>query len=168
MTTITYQKQILTPRTTILPQESINPTIYSGLKAQSSFHVHTNYISNRLLSSSGISKDEALSLNKVLDSWSQSLPYYFQIANEPVSQEHWYLFARSKLWWRLWNLRIILFLQVLLGRSLDRHTMPSSTPQTLDVICRDICIEAAHSSIVSIYQYLSQVVPSRVESWYSV
>lgn len=145
------------------------PTIYSGLRAQSSFHVHSNHISNRLLSASGISKEEAFSLNQILDSWSRSLPAYFQISEEPTLQEQWYLFARSKLWWRFWNLRIILFLQVLLGRSIGHGAVSATNPpRALDETCRDICIEAAHQSIVSIHQYLSQVFPNRVESWYAV
>ncbi|KAK9773180.1 hypothetical protein SCAR479_10097 [Seiridium cardinale] len=80
----------LTPRTEILPPESSGPTIYSGLKYQSSFHVQSNHISNRLLSASGISREEALSLNQTLDSWSKTLPSYFQISHEPVSQEQWF------------------------------------------------------------------------------
>ncbi|KAK9413418.1 putative C6 transcription factor [Seiridium unicorne] len=159
----------LTPRTEILPPESTGPTIYSGLKYQSSFHVQSNHISNRLLSASGISREEALSLNQTLESWSKTLPPYFQISHEPVSQEQWYLFARSKLWWRFWNMRIILFLQVLLGRSIERDNVPANNvPHAFDKTCRDICIEAAHLSIISIHQYLSRVNPSRVESWYSV
>lgn len=145
------------------------PTIYSGLKAQSSFHAHSNQISNRLLSASGISKDEALALNQTLEVWSKSLPAYFQFLQEPMCNEQWYLFARSKLWWRFWNLRIILFLQVLLGRSIERGAISvQNLPKVLDKTCRDICVESAHLSIVSIHQHLSQLVPSRLESWYSV
>ncbi|KAH6653173.1 C6 transcription factor [Truncatella angustata] len=160
----------LTPGTTNLPAETTLPTLYSGLRAQSSFHVQTNHISNRLLSASGISKEEALSLDQALDSWSKSLPSYFQISQAPVFYEQWYMFARSKLWWRFWNLRIILFLQVLLGRSMGRSniTAAGKPPYVLDETCRNICVEAAHLSIVSIHQYLSQVVPTRIESWYAV
>ncbi|KAI1875842.1 uncharacterized protein JN550_002128 [Neoarthrinium moseri] len=161
--------ELLTPRSTVLPVEPTTPTIYSGLQAQSSFHVHTNHISNRLLSATGISKEEALSLNETLDLWSKTVPPYFQLSQEPVSQEQWYLFARSKLWWRFWNLRIIMFLQVLLGRSMGGNSISfRSATQGLDETCRKICVEAAHLSIATIHGYLSQVVPSRIESWYSV
>lgn len=60
-----------------MPEESGTPTIYSGLKAQSAFHLQFNHISNCLLSSS-VSAEEALKFNEALDAWSKTLPPYFQ------------------------------------------------------------------------------------------
>ncbi len=44
-------------------------------------------------------------MNQALDAWSLTLPPYFQLEQQPSSGEQWYLFARSRLWWRLWNLK---------------------------------------------------------------
>jgi len=161
--------QALTPTTTVLPAEYSRPTIYSGMKAQSDFHVHTNHISNRLLSPSGMSSDEALALNQGLDEWSTRLPSFFKLSEEPASNEPWYIFARSRLWWRFWNLKITLFRQILLKRVISRkeRTFGSGFNQTDDQ-CRDLCIAAAHSTVVSISNYLEQAALTRLAAWYSM
>ncbi|KAK8085939.1 hypothetical protein PG994_000913 [Apiospora phragmitis] len=161
---------ILTPRTTTLPDESEMPTIYSGLKAQSDFHLHSNHISNRLLLSTGVSVEEALIHNTTLDAWSKTLPPYFQPDRDVPCREEWYLFAKPRLWWRLWNLKIILFRQIVLKRAIERHQGPASTfaPNNQDNLCRDIGVDAAHSTVVSIHQYLNNCIHTRLVSWYSV
>ncbi|KAK8078595.1 GAL4-transcription factor [Apiospora saccharicola] len=161
---------MLIPRTTTLPDESEMPTIYSGLKAQSDFHMHSNHISNRLLLSTGVSVEEALIHNNTLDTWSKTLPPYFQPDRDVPCREEWYLFAKPRLWWRLWNLKIILFRQIVLKRAIERHQGPASTyaPNNQDNLCRDIGVDAAHSTVVSIHQYLNNCIHTRLVSWYSV
>jgi transcriptional regulatory protein GAL4 len=44
-------QQWLTLKTTVLPTESLRPTIYSGMKAQTDFHLDSTHTSNRLLAS---------------------------------------------------------------------------------------------------------------------
>ncbi|KAK4234591.1 regulatory protein GAL4 [Achaetomium macrosporum] len=159
----------LTPKTTVMPPEPAQPTIYSGLKAQSDFHLHTNYISNRLLSPAGVSTDEALAMNQALDAWSKTLPVYFQLDQELASTQAWYVFARSRLWWRFWNLKIILFRQILLKRAVSRtRNVPAATSHKAEAKCRDICVEAAHSTVLSIQDYLEQAVLTRLAGWYSM
>ncbi|KAK8093349.1 GAL4-transcription factor [Apiospora hydei] len=161
---------MLTPRTTTLPDESEMPTIYSGIKAQSDFHLHSNHISNRLLLSTGVSVEEALIHNNTLDAWSKTLPPYFQPDRDVPCREEWYLFAKPRLWWRFWNLKIILFRQIVLKRAIERHQGPASTfaPNNQDNLCRDIGVDAAHSTVVSIHQYLNNCIHTRLVSWYSV
>lgn len=151
----------------MVPEESGAPTIYSGLKAQSDFHLQFNHISNRLLSSS-VSAEEALKFNEALDAWSKTLPRYFQLDQDVASFEQWYLFARSRLWWRFWNLKIILFRQLVLKRAIERSQGTSSTYFPQQDYCRDAGVEAAHASIVSIHSFLSHNVCTRLVSWYSV
>ncbi|KAI1505182.1 c6 zinc finger domain-containing protein [Biscogniauxia marginata] len=161
--------EFLTPSTTNLPEESSTPTIYSSIKAQNDFHIHSNHISNCLLSPVGVSKDEALSMNEALDSWSKTIPPYFQLENEPVLSEQWYLFARSRLWWRFWNLKIIIFRQILLGRAIDQVRVATSLEtDAVDQKCRVIGVTAARSTIASVSQYLENGVINRLVSWYSV
>ncbi|CAJ2509329.1 Uu.00g143550.m01.CDS01 [Anthostomella pinea] len=161
--------EFLTPRTDVLPGESSVPTIYSSMKTQCDFHVHSNHISNRLLSAAGVSMDEALSMNKALDSWAETVPPYFQLPEEVASEDHWYLFARSRLWWRFWNLKIIIFRQILLGRAIDQgRGVPSTTADTLDRKGRQAGVNAAQSTIESINLYLENGVGNRLVSWYSV
>ncbi|TWU76249.1 lactose regulatory protein lac9 and GAL4-like protein [Metarhizium rileyi] len=158
----------LTPRTIDLPEESEQPTRYSSIKYQSDFHLHSNHISNRLLATSGISPDEALRLESSLETWCETLPAYFKMAQDPVSLEPSYLFARSRLWWRIWNLRIILFRQIVLSRAMRRRRGSLVTASTdLDNRCRDLAVQAAHSTIISIRQFLAQTSMTRLINWYA-
>ncbi|KAL6709123.1 hypothetical protein ACN47E_001939 [Coniothyrium glycines] len=157
----------LTPRTASLPEESSEPTLYSSLRAQSDFHIHTNYISNRLLAEPGLSAEAALALNYSIDCWKLSLPPYFQLDIIPTNQARWYLFARARLWWRYWNLQIIVFRHILLRRAIsERGQIPDTDTQSNQEECKRFCLEAAHSTIISINQYTAQGL-TRLEGWYA-
>lgn len=152
-----------------MPPAATHPTIYSSMRAQSDFHLHTNQIANRLLSTGGVSLDEALSMNQTLDDWSQTLPPYFQLDQEPPSQEAWYLFARSRLWWRLWNLKITLFRQILLRRAMSKTGhVPPFPVNAVDDKCRDACVDAAHSTVLSIHDFLEHNELTRLVGWYAM
>ncbi|RKU40979.1 lactose regulatory protein lac9 and GAL4-like protein [Coniochaeta pulveracea] len=160
----------LTPRTVELPQESTQPTVYSGMKWQSDFHVHSNYISNRLLMPSGIPTEETLSMNKSLDAWAKTLPRYIQPGQgEHSCQEDWYLFAKARLSWRFWNLKIILFRQVVLKLAMRRAgSAPAPAVSEIDNQCRNLAVSAAHLTVVSIHDFLAQATPTRLINWYSM
>ncbi|KAH9904298.1 lactose regulatory protein LAC9 [Xylariomycetidae sp. FL2044] len=163
------EDECLTPRTTKIPPETAMPTIYSGMKTQSDLHVHSNHISNRLLSPTGVSVDEALSMNQQLDDWTKSIPPYFDLKEPPATSDHWYLFARERLWWRFWNFKIILFRQFLLARAIDQQRgAVSAVSDTLENKCRITGVEAAHATIISIHRYLEAGLQNRLVSWYSL
>ncbi|KAI4960637.1 hypothetical protein J4E86_002262 [Alternaria arbusti] len=157
----------LTPQTTTLPTEVDEPTIYSSLGVQSSFHLQTNHISNKLLAEPGLSAEAALALNASMDAWTHTVPTYFQLSHAPRSTAPWYSFARSRLWWRFWNLKIIIFRQILLRRAIsERGQIPDLAMQSSQEDCKRICLEAAHSTVVSIHQYATQDL-NRLEGWYA-
>ncbi|KAE8848541.1 hypothetical protein PTNB85_02384 [Pyrenophora teres f. teres] len=157
----------LTPQTTQVPPEEEGPTIYSQLRAQSSFHIHTNYISNRLLAEPGLSAEAALALNTSMDAWTHTVPSYFQLSYTSHITTRWYIFARSRLWWRFWNLKIIVFRQILLRQAIsERSQIPDQATQSAQEDCKRICLDAAHSTVLSIHQYATQDL-SRLEGWYA-
>ncbi|KAF1846974.1 uncharacterized protein K460DRAFT_279594 [Cucurbitaria berberidis CBS 394.84] len=157
----------LTPNTVELPPESGEPTLYSSLKAQSQFHMCTNHISNRLLAEPGLSAEAALGLNASMDAWTNTLPLYLQPLPQPSCQLRWYLFARSRIWWRFWNLKIIVFRHILLRRAIsERGQIPDQATQASQEDCKVICLEAAHSTVISIHQYSMQGL-TRLEGWYA-
>ncbi|KAK2595638.1 hypothetical protein QQS21_006609 [Conoideocrella luteorostrata] len=158
----------LTPRTVDLPEESNFPTRYSSIKSQSDFHVHSNYISNRLLATEGIRSEEAIRLNQSLEKWTETLPGYFKINEDHVSLDASYLYAKSRLWWRIWNLKIILFRQIVLNRAMSRKraTLPTRSTE-MDNECRDLAVQAAHATISSISLFLSQTTMTRLINWYA-
>lgn len=163
--------QLLTPSTILAPTEQTEPTIYSSLIVQSEFHVVANSISNRLLSRPPVSASEALQLNTPLRSWEASLPNYFQFTAQLVSTDEWYIFAKAKLSWRLWNLRILLTRPILLQRTAQLHSLPG-TPSYEDTndaaICRKLCIDSAHLTICSIEDYVLHNTLTRLSSWYAL
>jgi transcriptional regulatory protein GAL4 len=151
------------------PEELTRPTIYSGMKAQVGFHLHSNHISNRLLTTAGPTPEDALSMNQMLDVWCDTLPPYFRLTAQDHYTEQWHLFARFKLWWRFWNLKIILFRQLLLRRAIEHSGQPSArAPNLVNDKCRDIGVDAAHATIISINDFLEQADITRVTSWYSL
>ncbi|KAJ9134315.1 C6 zinc finger domain containing protein [Pleurostoma richardsiae] len=161
---------LLTARTSVLPGESTGPTLYSGVKTQSDFHLHSNYISNSLLSASGIATQDALTMNTSLDSWSDTIPPYFLPNRPPETDDQPYLFARSRLWWRFWNLKIILFRHLLLRQAVARNRSPITLTSNhpLDEQAIYIAIDAAQCTITSINSYLETAELTRLASWYSV
>ncbi|OAA66915.1 c6 zinc finger domain containing protein [Niveomyces insectorum RCEF 264] len=161
--------ELLTGRTTVIPGESQGPTVYSGLKAQSDFHLQSNHISNALLAASGVSTQDALAMNHALDGWSETVPAYFRLSAMPAANDEWYLFARSRLWWRFWNLKIILFRQLLLRRAVERNrqTNPTEAGPLQEQAIR-IAVDAAQATITSIHDHLATANITRLTSWYSV
>ncbi|CAO2655200.1 Nn.00g102640.m01.CDS01 [Neocucurbitaria sp. VM-36] len=159
----------LTPNTTKLPLESIEPTLYSSLREQSQFHVYTNHISNRLLAEPGLSAEAALGLNASMEAWTNTIPSYFQLSQDSSSQLRWYLFARSRMWWRFWNLKIIVFRHILLRRAIsERGQIPDHATQSNQEDCKRMCLEAAHSTVISIHQYSTRgLTLTRLEGWYA-
>jgi transcriptional regulatory protein GAL4 len=162
-------KQLLTPRTETVPAELLEPTIYSAMKAQVDFHLITNHISNRLLSSPPILVGEALLLKKDLERWADTLPSYFRLEQETPTFHHWYLFARARLWWRCWNLEMILFRPILLRaamRILDHRE--DQRMEEEEEKARDICLNSAHMTIASIHEYVQAPILTRLVEWYSL
>lgn len=137
------------------------------MKAQAAFHVDSNHISNRLLLHGFVPAGDALLMNDILDNWANSLPGYFQLSQDPQNSEYWYLFARARLYWRLWNFKIILLRQILMRQVMKRygealHAAASSEAER----CSRICIDAAHLTITSIDNYLRHSEMSKLVLWY--
>lgn len=159
----------LTARTNLQPLESSEPTLYSGLKWQSDLHVHSNHISNRLLSSTGVSSEDANSMDRSLDAWAEKLPFYFRMDQETTCPDPAFLFARCRLWWRFWNLKIILFRQLLLKRAVERSKQaPFTTLPSTDAQNRSTAITAASSTINSIHSFSQSGLDNKLVAWYSM
>ena len=145
------------------------PTLYSSLIAQAKFHLAANKVLERLLSSTNLSAGEALALNNVMTPWTAALPWYFQL-NQPLECcWDWYLFARSRLWWKFWNLQITLtrpFLLQWVSRNIgSRHSFDGDREEKE---CRSLCTSSAHNTITSIEEYIRQHSLTSVTSWYTL
>ncbi|EWG52170.1 hypothetical protein FVEG_16939 [Fusarium verticillioides 7600] len=159
----------LTSGTKVPPEEVNRPTLYSGMKYQSDLHVKSNYISNRLLSSSCVAPEDALSMDATLDKWCSTLPEYLRLDHHVPSAEPAFFFNRSRLWWRFWNLKIIIFRQLFLKRAIGRGNSSMAVPDNeVDERCMGIAIRAASATIASIDQYTKERQGSRLVTWYSI
>jgi transcriptional regulatory protein GAL4 len=154
--------------TSVIPSESDQPTLYSSFKVQSELHVAANSISNRLLCAASISAKDSLALNKPLLDWVATVPKYFQLDQPQVCAYDWYVFARSKLWWRYWNLQIILFRPILLRAAMNQiHGRHLHVPFGSDQ-CSVLCLESARRTITTIDQYVNENPLTRLAAWYSL
>ncbi|KAF5665226.1 GAL4-transcription factor [Fusarium circinatum] len=167
----------LTSGTKAPPEEVNRPTLYSGMKYQSDLHVKSNYISNRLLSSSCIAPEDALSMDSTLDKWSSILPEYLKLNHHVPSAEPTFYFNRSRLWWRFWNLKIIIFRQLFLKREIGKgnSSMTAVPVNEVDERCMNIAITRLvtwysiyftfHASLVIILAILSNSESPDMPKW---
>lgn len=139
------------------------------MKYQSDMHVKSNHISNRLLSSSGVSPEDALYMDAALDRWSGTVPMYLRLDYDVLSTEPSFYFNRSRLWWRFWNLKIIIFRQLFLKRAVERGkgTVPTQVNE-VDEKCRSIALHAASATVASIDDYTKHREITRLVTWYSM
>uniref|UniRef100_A0A8H7KD69 Zn(2)-C6 fungal-type domain-containing protein n=1 Tax=Bionectria ochroleuca TaxID=29856 RepID=A0A8H7KD69_BIOOC len=150
--------EYLTSGTELPAIEIDQPTLYSGIKYQSDLHVKSNYISNRLLSSWGISPEDALSMAATLDRWSDTLPAYLSLDYDDSFAEPSFVFNKSRLWWRFWNLNIILF----------QEGAAATQDKQVEEKCRSIAVHASSATVASINHYTKHGEMTRLLTWYSI
>lgn len=143
------------------------PTIYSSLLHQSSFHVVGNKCYNQTISSPAPSAAEALLLDHELQEWHRQLPLYLRTDQSvPVDSPPWLTFSAQKLFWRYNNLRIIVGRRSFLERALKGSTM--SVAEDPDSRSASICLVAALETIHAISRFCSTHVSNRLEKWYQL
>lgn len=164
------QSQALTSTTTTLPQESPGPSIYSGMIAQTKFHLLTNGVYQRLISSPSLTPEETLSLQKPMEEWYNNLPDYLKqqpmLATSPESES--LALVRRRLMWRDWNLRTLIYRPILL-RWAARKWTPTAQAEHEDPLeseCRMLCLRNARLSIASISDYMDNYICTRLGAWY--
>ena len=160
--------QSLTFQTILIPTEIPRPKIYTPLICQSLFHAATNSLHHRLISAPGPSPQELIALNQTIDTWENTIPSYFQIESPYTQSNETFLFARYRLSWRAWNLKILLSRPVILhwaARLKNADEKPSNNAVE-EVECRKICVQSASATINSISEFVSTGIVSRLSTWY--
>ena len=160
--------QSLTAQTNLLPMEYTRSTIYTPLICQSLFHLATNDLHHRLISTPGPTHQELLVLNSTIETWESSMPPYFQISNLEVQIDETLTFARYRASWRSWNLKILLSRPVVLQWALRLKNLDSnSSSDSIDELeCRKICTRSASATISSISDFMATGIVSRLSTWY--
>ncbi|KAL5358144.1 fungal-specific transcription factor domain-containing protein [Aspergillus floccosus] len=159
----------LTATTTTLPPEVNGPTIYSGMIAQAKFHLLTNSVYQRLISTPSLTPEETLSLQKPMEEWYNNLPDYFKTP-PPTSESDPFALVRNRLMWRDWNLRILLYRPILLRWASRRWTPTTgSSPDhedPLETDCRRLCLRNARLTLSSITDFVNNHICTRIGAWY--
>ncbi|KAL2009100.1 hypothetical protein VTN00DRAFT_7294 [Thermoascus crustaceus] len=165
---LNIHEETLTPATTSLPPEVNGPTLYSGLIAQSNFHLMTKNVYQRLISSPSLSPEETLNLQKPMDDWYQSLPSYLKQATTP--EPEWLSLVRNRLMWRDWNLRILVCRPILLRWAARRWSpnLSSEPDNPAERDCRILCLQNARATIASISDFMDNNICTRIGAWYMV
>ncbi|KAE8306606.1 fungal-specific transcription factor domain-containing protein [Aspergillus transmontanensis] len=164
---LNIQDDALTASTTTLPPEVNGPTIYSGMIAQARFHLLTNSVYQRLISTPPLTPEETRSLQKPLEEWYNGLPDYFKQLNF-TSESDPFALVRNRLMWRHWNLRVLLYRPILLRWASRRWTPGSSNEpeDPLEAECRMLCLRNARLTISSISDFMSNYLCTRIGAWY--
>lgn len=155
------------------------PTIYSGLIWQAKFTLISTEIYNRLISTPPPTAQECLAMNGKIVSFIESLPAYFsedkavaqqasRIPNEEGIPE-WLALTRFRLIWRYKNLQTILFRAFIWHRVIN-----SKNPEVIQAsaspdgkLCRRICLDSAHETVLSVSSYINSHDVSIISSWYA-
>ncbi|OCT48124.1 Zn(II)2Cys6 transcription factor [Cladophialophora carrionii] len=156
---------------TSLPAEVNEATIYTYVRTQSSYHLHTIRIYNRLISNPIPSATELIALDdEFIDGWLKSLPPYFRDDNLPLPHE--YLLGHAISRWRFRIMRIIMYRPFLIRWAQDRldatvtSPMSPSQAQSAESIATKRCLKAAEECISAIFDFWSSATHTRLAAWY--
>ncbi|PVH76817.1 hypothetical protein DL98DRAFT_561785 [Cadophora sp. DSE1049] len=165
----------LTAASTSLPPEVNETTLYSYIRTQSSYHLCTMRIYNRLISSPFPSAKELLSLDdELIEGWRSNLPHYFCDDDLPLSNE--YLLGHSISRWRFRLLRIIMYRPFLIRWAQNDYGLstPSSSTSTQEYpqfssaenTATMRCFQAAGECISALFCFWTSATHTRLAAWY--
>lgn len=155
----------LTTLTTIIPKESDNsPTIYTSVRLQSSFHLLTNSIYERIITDPFPTSGQLLNWDhQYLQRWRKLIPAYFdQLATVPMS----FKLAHAVLHWRYRNLRIIMYRTFLLKKVVINE---NNNCIDSDITAGEICLKECSTTIRTMDTFWDvKHQHNRMDAWYSL
>ncbi|KAF2491811.1 hypothetical protein BU16DRAFT_621315 [Lophium mytilinum] len=160
----------ITAGTRNMPPPAQETTVYSHLRAQSTFHLATCQIYARIISTPYPSATEMLELDDMLiQQWLLSLPQYYQ---EHVTQTPRNILAHSILRCRYRNFRILMYRPFLVRRMITRDIDRSRTNQPEDHQSSEIaiqrCLDNAQESIDLIANMWFEGQKPMMACWYGL
>lgn len=145
----------LTALTKEIPDEELEPTIYTSLRLQSLFHLLTNGIYERIISDPFPTAYLLLEWDKkYLERWRYLTPSYFkEDANIPTK----FKLAHCVLWWRYRNLRIIMYRTFLLKRVvLNSRSYNETSGNEFELKAGEICLQECSVTIHSMNRFWTE------------
>jgi transcriptional regulatory protein GAL4 len=157
----------LTNLSRITPNETDHITTFSSVIMQSKFHILTNDIYTRVISMPFPSAAELVRLDDTLiGEWESSVPdWYRRDAFIPPQ----FATGHAIMWWRLSNFKIIMYRPHVIRRVLqarsqaDIYGVPVAVQEAYNR-----CLREAEESIVTINNFWSSSLQTRMSAWYAL
>lgn len=123
---------------------------------------------NRCINGPDVQARHLLELNANIDHWLDALPLYLHQASVPPTTFPQLIFAPCHLLWRVRCLKNSLFFPFLArlaridGMDLDSDQSPGNWHEAVRV-----CVESAHTIVLSIEEFYSKENPDSLRDWYA-
>ncbi|KAL2698607.1 hypothetical protein AAEP93_009995 [Penicillium crustosum] len=155
-----------TSLTLSFPTPTDEPTIYSGLIKQSSYHRMANYINRQLLSSSNITPGHIQRFEQMINEWHSKNPSFFTRLVRVDSVKEWDLTARRRQSLCDQSLRLLIhrpfLLQWLKTKSMDKDSALPAEEYSAEAQCRVKGVTIARNTIGQISEWIIKGQTSRL------
>jgi transcriptional regulatory protein GAL4 len=156
----------ITATTREFPREAQQTTLYTHVRCQAQFHLATESIYAKLISTHFPSAQEMLQADDShLVKWLNELPYYFQEGAFVAAR---FRLCHSVLQWRWRNFRILMYRPFLMRRFLAKRRATMLPDSQADESAIQRCLKAAAESIQLITAYWRHETQNVLACWYSL
>jgi transcriptional regulatory protein GAL4 len=158
------REEDLTVNSPVTPAEVDEATANTYLRVQSSYHLQTMPIYNRLISNPPPLPEELLTLDStIVEAWLSQVPHYFHDSSGPHLDDRFAL-PHGINCWRYRNLRIVIFRPLLVKWALQDGPEDTLTWHEQEATNRCLC--AARESIASIQNFWKSRSQTRLTAFY--
>ena len=170
---LNIEEASLTADSTSLPAEISEATYYSYINTQSSYHLRTMRIYDRLISGPVPTADELIHLDDdCIEGWRKSLPAYY--CDEDLHMKPENFLGHSMGRWRYRVMRVVMYRPFLLRwaqngfPSLDKSSatgVPSMFSEAENLATKR-CLSAAEECISVLFRFWTTATHTRLAAWY--
>lgn len=139
-------------------------TLYTYLRVQSSYHLKTMGIYNRLITPPFPTSAELVAMdNESIVSWLALIPPYYTVYPPSGSK---YALGMGITKWRYRNLRIVMYRPFLVRWALSSSTYDQQSSSSTESLAVARCLDAAKETIQSVEEYWMSRSHPRLAAWY--
>lgn len=139
-------------------------TLYTYLRVQSSYHLNTMGIYNRLITGTFPTAAELVALDdEGIGAWLSQWPHYYT-SYPPAGSKYALGVGISK--WRYRNLRIVMYRPYLVRWALSSSPCDQQSSSSAENLAVFRCLDAAKETILSVEEYWTSRPHFRLAAWY--
>lgn len=157
----------LTATTSSMPPEIPEATVYTYINTQSSYHLRTMRIYDRLISSPVPTAAELIALDDdCIEAWRTSLPSYY--CDDDLPMPHEMLLSHSMGRWRYRVMRVTMYRPFLLRWAQNGFPPLTSSSKFSEAenLAVQRCLHAAESCISVLFRFWTTATHTRLAAWY--